>query len=175
MVDEKTIKETLTMLKLTYPNSFKDLSKEEALMMIKLWCEDFKNTQKELFIKAINNLRNTSTYLPNVAMIKKEIANIQIKEIPKAEDEWLKVLQAVRRYGSYREKEALESLEEYTSYITRHIGYQNICSSEDQTWNKKEFIEEYEVMKDKEITNLQIGNNDDLKFLQNAKEMLKLN
>ena len=30
--------------------------------------------------------------------------------------------------------------------------------AEDQTWNKKEFIGEYEVMKDKEIENIQIGN-----------------
>lgn len=159
MVDEKTIKETLTLLKVTYPTALKDLDKDTALAMIKVWLNDFKDTNKEIFLQAINNIRNKSEFFPNVSQIKKEIALLQTSEIPKAEEEWQEVISAVHRYGSYREQEALNSLNEYTRKIVELIGYYRICTStqEEQTWNKKEFIGEYNAMKDKQIENIQIG------------------
>lgn len=172
MVDEKTIKETLTVLKVTYPNALKDMDKDTAILMINLWVKDFKDTDKNIFLQAINNIRSKNKYFPSIAEIKEEIANLQMKEIPKAEDEWEEVLKAVHRYGSYRREEALESLKPYTAYITRHIGYNNICMAEDQTWNKKEFIGEYNVLKDKEIENLQIGSEERV-FLGNSIKMIE--
>lgn len=159
MVDEKTIKETLTVLKVSYPSALRDLDKETATLMIGIWLKDFKNTKKELFLEAVNNIRNKSDFFPTIAQIKKEIANLEVKDIPKAEDEWQEVLMAVRKYGYYRSKEALDSLNPYTAYITRHIGFMNICNAteEQQVWNKKEFIGEYNALKDKEIENIQIG------------------
>lgn len=176
MVDEKTIKEVLTILKVSYPSALKDLDKDTAMLMINVWLKDFKNTKKELFLEAINNIRNKSEFFPNIAQIKKEIANIQVKDIPKAEDEWQEVLMAVRKYGYYRQQEALESLKPYTAYITRHIGFMNICNADEQqqVWNKKEFIGEYNVLKDKEIENIQIGV-EERTFLTNNIKLLEEN
>lgn len=159
MVDEKTIKETLTILKVTYPNALKDIDKQTALLMIQVWTKDFKDTKKDLFLQAINNIRNKNKFFPSIADIKEEIAKIQIKDIPDAEEEWQEVLKSISRYGSYRQEEALNSLKPYTAKIVGYIGYQRICMStaEEQTWNKKEFIAEYNSLKDKEIIGLQIG------------------
>ena len=84
---------------------------------------------------------------------------MQLGNIPEAEEEWQEVIDAVHRWGSYRQTEALEDLKPYTAKIVGYIGYQRICMSspEEQVWNKKEFIEEYNTLKDKEIINLQIG------------------
>lgn len=158
MVDSKTIIETLAILKITYPSSLKDITEEDARLMIKVWEQDFKNTKKEDFKKAIENIRYTSKFFPSIADIKNEIAKLQTSDIPKAEDEWELVLKSVRQYGSYRVQDAMNTLKPYTAYIVSHIGYINICMSEDQTWNKKEFIAEYNQLKDKEIENIQIGN-----------------
>lgn len=159
MVDEKTIKETLTLLKVTYPMALKDLDKDTALIMIKVWLNDFKDTNKEIFLQAVNNIRNKNKFFPSIADIKEEIAKMQVSNIPDAEEEWKEVISAVRRYGSYREKEALKSLKEHTRRIVKLIGYYRICTStqEEQVWNKKEFIGEYNAMKDKQIENIQIG------------------
>ena len=162
MVDNKTIKETLMLLKITYPNSLKDITEEEAKLMIQVWVNDFKNTKKEDFLKAIENIRYTNKYFPSVSDIKNEIARLQTSDIPKAEDEWELVLKSVRQFGSYRVQDAMNSFKPYTAYIVSHIGYMNICMAEDQTWNKKEFIAEYNQLKDKEIQNIQIGKNERL-------------
>lgn len=136
----------------------KEFTQEQA----EVWYKFFVDDDYELFRQAIKNLIAKQDFSPSISQIKKEMANLQI-DIPSAEDEWQEVLKAVHKFGSYKEQEALDSLKPYTAYITRHIGYRNICMSEDQTWNKKEFIGEYEVMKDKEIENLQLGN--DLKLI----------
>ena len=162
MVDSKIITETLAILKITYPNSLKDITEEEAKLMIQVWANDFKNEKKEDFLKAIENIRYTSKYFPSVSDIKNEIAKLQICDIPKAEDEWELVLKSVRQFGSYRVQEAKNTFKPYTAYIVSHIGYMNICMAEDQTWNKKEFIAEYNQLKDKEIQNIQIGKNERL-------------
>lgn len=132
-------------------------NKEFTQDQAEVWYKFFVDDDYELFRQAIKNLIAKQDFSPSISQIKKEMANLQI-DIPSAEDEWQEVLKAVHKFGSYKEQEALDSLNPYTAYITRHIGYRNICMAEDQTWNKKEFIGEYEVMKDKEIENIQIGN-----------------
>ena len=133
----------------------KEFDQEQA----EIWYSFFANTNYEEFRTAVKNLVATNKYLPSIAEIKEEIANLQMKDIPKAEDEWQEVLMAVRKYGYYRPKEALDSLKTYTAYIVNHIGFRNICLADEkqQTWNKKEFIGEYNALKDKEIENIQIG------------------
>lgn len=162
MIDRKDIVKTITLLKVTFPNSLKDLSEEELKIMIDVWYEDFKDTTKEDFTKAINEIRYTNKFFPSVADIKEKIAKSKTNNIPDAEEEWQEVLSAVRCYGSYREQEALENLNPYTAKIVKYIGYFRICTStqEEQVWNKKSFIEEYNALKDKTTTELQIGNKD---------------
>ena len=162
MINRKDIVETLTLLKITYPSALKDLTEKELNLMIEVWTRDFENTPKELFNKAINNIRNKNKFFPSVADIKEEIAKMQLKDIPSAEEEWQEVIDAVHRFGSYRQQEAMDSLKPYTKKIAGYIGYQRICmaSPEEQVWNKKEFIGEYNALKDKEIENLQIGSDE---------------
>ena len=40
-------------------------------------------------------------------------------------------MRAMRRYGSYNEVEALESMSEITRQCVRRLGYQNLCRSEE--------------------------------------------
>lgn len=157
MITKKDIVDTITILKMTYPGALKDFSETELEAMVEVWYQDFKDNTKEEFNKAINEIRYTSQYFPSVATIKEKL--VKKVDFPDANDEWLKVINAVRRYGSYREKEALESLNSYTAQIVKYIGFYRICTStqDEQKWNKKEFIAEYNTLKDKQITNLQIG------------------
>ena len=164
MISKKDIVDTITLLKITYPNSLKEFKEDELRLMIEVWAKDFNDVEKDKFNKAIQNIRNTSKFFPSIADIKQEIAKLDTKSIPNAEDEWQNVLYAVRCYGSYREQEALESLKPYTAKITKYIGYYKICTStqEEQTWNKKEFISEYNSLIDKNIIALQTGEKETL-------------
>lgn len=160
MINKKDIVDTITLLKMTYPGSLKDLQEDELKMMVDIWYEDFKNTPKEKFNKAIQEIRYTNKFFPSIADIKEKVAKGNVS-LPLAEDEWQEVINSIRKYGYYRQEQALESLNPYTRKITQYIGFERICmaSPEEQKWNKKNFIEEYNSLKDKEINNLQISSN----------------
>lgn len=139
-VSEKTIKETLTILKLTYPNSFKDLSKEEALLMINLWKKDFENDDEEIFKQAIARLRQKSKYLPSIAEIKSEIAILSVGDLQlNAEKEWELVLQAVRKWGTLDNV----GFEKITMDTIKAIGQRRLelIETANIPFMKKEFIE----------------------------------
>ena len=130
---------------------------EMSRSQIETYYSFLKDYSVEEFKEAVKRIIETKSFMPTIAEIKKTIAEIKMSDVPSAEDEWQEVLMAVRRYGSYREQEALDSLKPYTAYIVKHIGFMNICMATDQTWNRKEFIEEYKVLKDKDIVNFQLS------------------
>lgn len=158
MIDKKDIIDAITLLKITYPNSLRDIGETELKMMIEVWYNDFKNTTKEDFNKAIQEIRYTNKYFPSIADIKEKLAKTKVN-LPDAEDEWQDVLRAVRQFGSWDEEGALNSLEPYTRKIVKYIGFNRICMAtpEEQTWNKKEFIGEYNSLKDKVVEHTQLG------------------
>lgn len=169
MTSKETIIKAITLLKTNYQNALKDYDKEDLQMMINAWAEFFKDTTEQEFNKAIRNVINKSDYFPTISQIKKEIANEKTQSLASGEEEWEQVLRTIHRYGSYRQQEALEHMKPYTAYIVNLIGYQNICMSSDNTWNRKEFIVEYEQLKDKEQELLMTGNTNNLKMLTNTK------
>lgn len=139
-VTEKTIKETLTILKLTYPNSFRDISKEEALLMIQMWKKDFENDDEEIFKKAIDRLRQKCKYIPSIAEIKSEIATLNVKDLQlNAEEEFEKVLTAVRKWGTLDNV----GFEKITMDTIRAIGQRRLelIETANIPFMKREFIE----------------------------------
>lgn len=139
----------------------KEFDQEEC----EVWYSFFKNEDYGTFKTAIKNKISTNTYLPTIAEIKKEIATLKVGETPRAEDEWNKVLGLVRKYGMYQQDKAFSEMQDSTAYAVKVIGYQNICMASDQTWNKKEFIGEYEALKNRNIEYLQIARNEKMENL----------
>ena len=136
----------------------KDFTEEQ----LEVWYTMLHEYTVEQLSRAIQDLIKTEEYLPTIAHITKAIAKQQTASFPDAEQEWQDVIKAVRVYGSYREQDALDSLKPYTRKIVGYIGYYNICTAtkDEQVWNKKNFIDEYNALKDKVVENLQIGNAD---------------
>ena len=136
----------------------KDFTEEQ----VEVWYSMLNEYTVEQLTNAIKELIKTEEYLPTIAHITKAIAKQQTTSFPDAEQEWQDVIKAVRVYGSYREQDALDSLKPYTKKIVGYIGYYNICTAtkDEQVWNKKNFIDEYNALKDKVVENLQIGNTD---------------
>ena len=144
--------EGITLLGVAYDKEF---TKEQ----IEVWYSMLGGYSKEELRNAIKELIKTETRVPTIAHITKQIANNKTRDLPNAEDEWNEVLRLVHKYGTYRQQEALDLMKPYTAYITNHIGYINICMSSDNTWNKKEFIAEYNQLKEQEKELIQIGEN----------------
>ena len=106
----------MTMMGIAY-------NKEYNQKELEVWYSMLGDYKVEDFSNAIQTLIKTLKRVPTIADITEQIAKEKTSNIPTAEDEWQEVLYAVRRYGSYREKEALESLKPYTAKIVGYIGY----------------------------------------------------
>lgn len=142
MITEQTIKETLTILKVAYPNALKDLSKEDAYIMIKLWYEDFKDCKKDIFMQAIKNIRSKNVFFPSIADIKSEINEIENPKLKlNVNEEWYKVVELIRKYGVYKQDLIMKELNPITARIVRNVGLYNICSSQRIEIQKRQFKE----------------------------------
>ena len=144
--------EGMTILGIAY-------NKEFTEEQVGVWYQMLGNYTKKEFKNAVLELIKTEDYLPSIATVTKTIAKQKTKAFPNAEDEWQDVIRAVKQFGSWNEKEGLESLKPYTRKIVEHIGFNRICMAtpEDQVWNKKDFIGEYNSLKDKMVEDLQLG------------------
>lgn len=145
----------------------KELTKEQ----LDVWYSFLKDYTVDELNTAVKALINTEKHLPTIAHIKEQIAKNKTTSIPDAEDEWQEVLKLVSRYGSYRQQEALKSLKPYTAKIVQYVGYQNICMAtpDEQVWNKKEFIADYNNLKNELIINLQLDNSN-IKLLESKED-----
>ena len=129
----------------------KEFTQDQATV----WYDFFKEEDYEIFRQAVKRIIPQKQFMPSIAELKNEIAMLKTPVLQlNAEEEWDKVLKAVRRYGSYRESEAMESLNAYTRNILRQVGYMRICMSESIQWERKEFIELFNMSQDRDADSL---------------------
>lgn len=149
----------IEILKVSYPYYFKDMTKVDYKTLIDVYDFHFKNCDIKELTRVVLNLTATEEYMPTIAKIKKEMLGEKKIAIPKAEEAWQKVIDKVRKYGSYNEEKAMSELTELERYATEAIGYQFICRSTtaDNQWNRKDFISIYNSEKERFINNLAIA------------------
>ena len=72
MTREEAIK-ILAILKAAYPNSYRNMSKDEANGTVMVWQTQFANIPAELVMIAVNKLISTSTFPPAISEVKEKI------------------------------------------------------------------------------------------------------
>lgn len=141
----------ITFLAIAYN---KELTEEQ----VGVWYEFFKNEDYEAFRKAVKRIIPLKQFMPSIAELKQEIATISNPVLQlNADEEWDSVIKAIRRYGSYRQNEAMQSLKPYTANIVRQVGYTRICMSENIQWERKEFIELFNTNKERDTDTLMLS------------------
>lgn len=126
-------------------------NKEFTQEQINVWYDFFKDEDFENFRKAVKRIIPQKQFMPSIAELKSEIALISNPVLQlNADEEWDNVLKAIRKYGTYRQDEAMKSLNPYTANIVRQVGYTRICSSERIQWERKEFMELFNMNKERD-------------------------
>lgn len=69
---------------------------------------------------------------------------------------WEQVENAIKIYGSYRQAEALESMDEITRDTVKRLGFYNLCMSENQTADRANFRMIYEQIAERKKRDKQI-------------------
>lgn len=105
---------------------------------------------------AIQKYMLTNKFAPTIADIRELATSVQVGEKPLWSDGWEEVLRAIRKYGSYRESEALESMTETTRAAVQRLGFRNICMSENIMADRANFRMIYEQIADREYNTKQI-------------------
>lgn len=105
---------------------------------------------------AIQKYMLTNKFPPTIADIREYATTIKTGEKPLWSDGWEEVLKAIRKYGSYRESEALESMTEITRNSVQRLGFRNICMSENIMADRANFRMIYEQIAEREHTSKQI-------------------
>lgn len=75
MTREETIK-VLSILKAAYPNSYKNMTKDEANATVTVWAVQFSEIPAEIVMIAVNKLIATSTFPPAISEIKDKIKGL---------------------------------------------------------------------------------------------------
>lgn len=127
----------------------KDFTQEQ----LAVWYKFFYDVDQEVFKLAVKRIVMREKYVPSVAMLREEIANIKNPSIElEAEEEWTKVIQLVYKYGRNGYENAYESMTDLSLEVVKRIGWTRICNSEFLVNEKKQFIELFNILKKRKKT-----------------------
>ena len=168
----------LSILKVAYPNFYKDVSKEELEQTTNLYQEMFKGYDPKIVFIAVKELIATLKFPPTVADIKDKIYQLKNVEDKSASELWDCLLKAIRNgsYGSEQEFKNLPSI--VKEYVVSPRQLQEMAQMDSDTIHsvvKGQFLKQIENLKQRrkeENTML----NETKEYIQNKKldEILKL-
>ncbi|PRX15952.1 loader and inhibitor of G40P protein [Orenia metallireducens] len=95
---------------------------------LKVWHELLRDIPYQVAQLAAKKLILKSPFPPVIADIRREVASIATSQDKvTATDAWEEVVNAIRYYGYYREKEALGSMNSLVARTVRAMGWREIC------------------------------------------------
>lgn len=152
MTKEDTIK-ILSILKASYPNFYKELTKQEAETTINLYTEMFSNTEANLVATAIKELIQHQSYPPTIADIKNKIDELT-QPYEETESELWEIYKKIIQSGYYGDRTEFDALPEaIKSYLGNNPNRINeLGMMESSTFNSVEkgiFLKQIKVIKER--------------------------
>ncbi len=123
---------------------------------VKIWFSLLSDLDYNIANIAIQKYMLTEKFAPTIADIREMATNVKTGDKPLWSDGWEEVLMAIRKYGSYRENEALESMSELTRMAVQRLGFRNICMSENIMTDRANFRMIFEQLAERNHTQMQI-------------------
>jgi hypothetical protein len=121
---------------------------------VKVWHDQFSNIDYETAWKAAKhlNIKGYKEWEPRAQDFRDSLAAVTETENISGDEAYQQALAAVARYGSYREKEALESLPLRTRIALQRFGYIELCMSDvsKNSVHRAQFARIYEAVKERE-------------------------
>lgn len=111
---------------------------------LELWYMELNDLSYDIAMLALREHVHVSKWSPSISEIREQAAKIKNGEIADWGEGWKKALDAIRFYGSYRQNEALESLDDITLETVIRLGYRDLCMSENTIADRARFKDIYE-------------------------------
>ena len=135
--------ETIALaIKAAYPNS--NVLPDKYAM--KVWYRALGDLDFCVVENAVWEHISTATFPPSIAEIREKCTTRLSPMVTDWGEAWEEVQKAIRKYGRYREEEALTSMTRMTEVAVRRMGFQNLCNSENPVADRAHFQRMYEEM-----------------------------
>lgn len=73
---QKEATQVLAILKAAYPNSYRGMTKEEAIGTVNVWAMQFHNIPVDIVLLAVNKLISTSQFPPAISEVKNKLGSL---------------------------------------------------------------------------------------------------
>lgn len=158
----------LGILKTSYPNFYKDMSKNEMYNTIAIWSEMFENDDLRLVKVSVKELVQTLKFPPTIADIKQKMYELTNQETLPIEL-WAKLKKAISN-SAYNSEEEFEKLpEECKLFIQTPRQLKELSQNDTETNNtvvKGQFL--------KQIETIQKRIKEDKQMLPEARELKRM-
>jgi hypothetical protein len=148
-----------------------EAGKEEAV--ISLWENMFSDVDYETCAWAVKRFISESVYPPTVADIRSRIADMTVIQGKTGIEAWGDVKAAIRKFGSYREKDAMDWLDGSTRKVVEAIGFKTLCMSENEMADRAHFLKVYDTLEKRQREDA-LMLPDTRRRLQERRDLLKL-
>lgn len=120
---EKEIRMTLGVMKVAYPNSFRDMQEGDRNALVALWKRQFAEADYKAVSMAVDSIIATdpSPFMPTIGRIKEEITKLTQPKMLTEQEAWLLVEKACRN-SNYNSKEEYDKL---PPEVQRLVGSHN--------------------------------------------------
>ena len=165
-MDKKEFSLFASALRTYYPRE-KLLPNEQAMT---LWYNQLQDIPYKVAEATLNKWVAIEKWSPSIADIRQlatELVNGATKDWG---DGWEQVEKAIRRYGTYREAEALEDMDDLTRQAVKRLGFKNLCLSDNMQADRANFRMLYD-----QITNRQNQNNQLPEKIRNVIQSIQQN
>lgn len=139
-------------IKAAYPQS--EVMPDNA--SLEFWYKMLGDIDYTVLQNAVLEHIGTSAFVPRISELRQKCMERMNPMITDWGEAWEEVQLAIRRYGSYREVEAMESLSKLTAVAVRRLGFRNLCMSENIVADRAHFQRIYEGMVKEQKRQLQL-------------------
>lgn len=122
-------KEIINLLGIATAN-FPNLQQKEMKPTAILWEKALSDIPYDIAEKAIIKVLSTSHFFPTIADIREAVAQMTQPRTLDAMEAWGLIGQAIRQFGYYRQKEAMESLPDDVAEMVKRFTWRELCLSE---------------------------------------------
>lgn len=123
---------------------------------MELWFNMLGDIPYKVAEAALQKWVATNKFSPTIADIREIASSIQHGDVPDWGDAWQNVREAVQRYGWYRQKEAMASLDDLTRECVKRIGFERLCHSEEPELERANFRMVFETLAKRRKTQEQL-------------------
>lgn len=124
-----------------------------------LWYQELQDIPYNVAEAGLRKWVTTNKWSPSIAEIREMAESVKCGDIPDWGDGWEHVLMAIRKYGTYRIPEAMESFDPITRKCVERLGFRNICMSENISVDRANFRMIYEQISERKKKDAQIPEN----------------